>query len=114
MVQDAPDKQTKGLLLWVLICWWLMHHLPQPSFPMLVLCIGRQKVKDNYTKHFLYIALLDCFFQCIIFSLLKPMICSILLKIVELLSSKGIFCLLQFLVLFLLVLMPIFGWILCI
>lgn len=103
----------KGSCCGSFISRWLMHHLPKPSFLVLILHTGRQKVKDDYTKHFPYIALPDYFFQCITFSLLKPLIFWILLKIAEILCSKGIFCLVQFLMLFLLiVLVPIFVWIL--
>lgn len=104
----------KGCCCRSFISRWLMCRLPKCSFPMLILLhTGRQKVNGSYAKHFPYIALADYFFQCITFSLLKPVILWMLLKIAEILCSKGIFCLVQFLMLFLLfVLVAVFVWIL--
>lgn len=114
LVQDTSDKLTWRLLLWVFYLQMVDALFSKPSFPMLILLhTGRQKVKDNYSKRFPYIALPDHYFQCITFGLLKALIFWILLKIAEILCSEGIFCLMQFLMLFLLiVLVPVFVWIL--
>lgn len=55
-------------------------------------------MKEDCTEHFLYIALVDSFFQCITFSLLESQFFCILLN--TSFTLKGFFCLVQFLMLF--------------